>query len=122
MNSLRSYGYNMQVIFRLDSGGRAIEHLGEQFFSERVVRLSGKTLVGGTASLVLRDGAIQWTFAANPWPNGDPNADRVALSVNRHTENPSGPPSRDRMVGDFLDVREEAQKFMRNLNAKNGEN
>ena len=70
-NSLQAYGYNMQVVFRLNREGRSIEYLGERLFSGNIARASGKTLVGGTASLILREGATQWTFAAIPWPHGD---------------------------------------------------
>lgn len=114
-NSLRAYGYNIQVVFRLRGRGRAIEYLGERLFRGNIAGAGGKTLVGGTASLILRDGATQWTFAANPWPNGDPNADRVALSVNRHTENPLNFPSHDVIVRDLLQTWEEAHGFMSSL-------
>jgi hypothetical protein len=107
-NSLQAYGYNMQVVFRLNGEGRSIEYLGERLFGGNIARASGKTLVGGTASLVLREGATQWTFAANPWPNGDPNADRVALSVNRHTDNPVNFPRRDAIVRELLQTWAEA--------------
>lgn len=114
-SSLRAYGYNMQVVFRLRGKERAIEYLGERLFSGNIAGASGKTLVGGTASLILRDGATQWTFAANPWPNGDPNADRVALSVNRHTENPLNFPGHEIIVRDLMQTWEEAQGFMSSL-------
>lgn len=114
-NSLRAYGYNMQVVFRLRGRERAIEYLGERLFSGNIAVARGKTLVGGTASLILRDGATQWTFAANPWPNGDPNAGRVALSVNRHTENPLNFPDSEAIVRDLLQTWEEAHGFMSSL-------
>ena len=121
-NSLRAYGYNMQVVFRLRGRERAIEYLGERLFSGTIAGASGKTLVGGTASLILRDGGTQWTFAANPWPNGDPNADRVALSVNRHTENPLNFPGKDAIVRDLLQTWEEAHSFMSSLDTHSGGN
>lgn len=117
---LRAYGYNMQVVFRLRGKERAIEYLGERLFSGNIAGSSGKTLVGGTASLILRDGATQWTFAANPWPSGDPNADRVALSVNRHTENPLNFPGREAIVRDLLQTWEEAHGFMSILDTRAG--
>ena len=117
-NSLRAYGYNMQVVFRLRGEERAIEYLGERLFSGQIAGSSGKTLIGGTASLILRSGAIQWTFAANPWPNGDPGADRVALSVNRHNETPVGIPSHENIVRDLLETWDEAKKFMTSLDTQ----
>jgi hypothetical protein len=120
-NTLRAYGYNMQVVFRLRGNERAIQYLGERLFSRNIAVASGKTLVGGTASLILRDGATQWTFAANPWPNGDPNADRVALSVNRHTENPVDFPSHETIVRDLLHIWAEVHAFMSSLDTQSGE-
>ena len=119
--NLQSYGYNMQVVFDPKAGQGATEYLGRRIFNERVIQEHGGVLVGGTANLVLRSGSVQWTYRTDPWPNGEPHADRVALSVNRHNAVPMGVPDQASVQEALIQVWEEANKFMAILDDQSGE-
>ena len=95
---LVSYGYNMQVVFTQTDCDLAMEYLARTMLNQPAVSSGNRVLIGGMASAVLRDGPIQWTFRAEPWPNGDHSAHRVALSVNRHTDTPTGFPDRENVA------------------------
>ena len=110
--TFQSYGYNMQVVFDPNTDGGATEYLGRRIFNERIVQSHGGVLVGGAANLVLQRGSVQWTFRADPWPNGQPNADRVALSVNRHIAVPIRLPDQKIIQRDLDEVWKEANGFM----------
>ena len=117
---LASYGYNMQVVFTQSDCVLAMEYLARTMLNQQAVISPGRQLVGGMASAVLSDGSIQWTFRADPWPTGERHANRVALSVNRHTENPMAFPSGDNVAQALMEVWGEATSFMEKLDQYGG--
>ena len=112
---LVSYGYNVQAVFTQTDCGLAMEYLAKTMLNQQAVSSGDRVLVGGMAAAILRDGPIHWTFRAEPWPNGDRNADRVSLSVNRHTDAPTGFPDRTNVAQALMEVWDEAISFMGNL-------
>ena len=112
---LVSYGYNMQVVFTQTDCELAMEYLAMTMLNQQAVSSGDRVLVGGMATAILRDGPIQWTFRAEPWPNGDHSANRVALSVNRHTDAPTGFPDRANVAQALMEVWGEASSFMQKL-------
>ena len=113
---IRSYGYNMLVVFNQTAHPRAIEFVGERLFSSRARQFGSKTQVGGSGVLVFSDGATQWTFRIEPWPTGEPTTNRVSVAVNRHTEVAMGLPPHPNVIQAFMDTWKESLAFMNNLN------
>lgn len=113
---LRSYGYNMLVVFNQTAHTRAIEYLGERLFSSRARQFGSKTQVGGSGVLVFSDRGTQWTFRIEPWPTDEPATNRVSVTVNRHTEVAMRLPSHADVIQAFMDSWTESSAFMNNLN------
>ena len=113
---LRSYGYNIQIVFTQDGFSSGAEYLANHVLNRQAIHDDELKLVGGMATAIFTDESTRWTFRTEPWPNWELEADRVALSVNRHTAGPSGLPETPDIVDTLMKLWEEANKFMGNLN------
>ena len=88
---LKAIGYNLTMVYSLDSEMHAISYLGERLFSKSLPVPGGWQLLGGFGNLVFADSDNRfWTFTIEPRFR-DRITNRIFLNVNCHLDKPELP-------------------------------
>ena len=91
---LRAFGFNIEAVYRLTSEENAVQFLASRILVPNLFRQTGFQLVGGSPRLRLeRDGNL-WNFTIEP-RLGDPNSNRIFISLNLHVEGDTMPSEGD---------------------------
>jgi hypothetical protein len=114
--TLRAYGYNLDLVYEQTTDSTAQEYLAKRLFSTDLPFREQWQLVGGACRVVFREGENQWQFSVEPRFN-DPNIRQVFLSLNLHKEKQTIP-SEDEIKNSLQEAWAKAREFAVALDAK----
>jgi hypothetical protein len=109
-HSIRSFGYNMELVFGLDPGQSPRDFLGTRLFGEDFRHDEAWDLVGASSQLIFTQGPRQWTFGLRSGGENAPSS-RVILGSNVHYEE-TELPSRQAVLDALNEIWHESRKFM----------
>ena len=110
---LRSFGFNVELIFDQKSQATAFEYLSRRLFDVESLGNEGWQFVGGAGRIVFSDGDRRWTLSLEPRFN-DAAETRVFLSVNLHKDE-QVLPSEDEIRKSLEEVWDEVHDFVQRL-------
>lgn len=114
--TLRAYGYNVEIVYSQDSGLTASLYLAERLFPHKLLVSEGRELIGGSGKIDLQDGRNRWGVRMEPRHN-DLNEMRVFLSVNLHRDEHSLPDEAD-IRASLKDAWDQAHNFAQLLDER----
>ena len=97
---LRAFGFNIEVAWESTSGESALEFISTRVFAPDLFRDSEYRLIGGSPRLQLLLDDMLWNVAIEP-RFGDPESNRIFVSMNLHREEseiPTEPDIRDSLA------------------------
>lgn len=113
----RPFGFNIELVYRQDSGEPAHTYLADRLFAESLADLDQWDLVGGSGRLVFQSDDAVWTIQIEPRAN-DETATRVSLRLNMHKD--SRPlPDQDEILESLREAWQAAHYFVSSLDESN---
>lgn len=94
-----AHGYNLEMVYRQDSGENAHRYLGQRLFGGDAFAAQGWSVDGGAGRLNYESPDGRWEFIVEPRFRAR-DTDKVFLLLNLHRELP-GMPSREDIVASF---------------------
>ncbi len=88
--TLQALGYNVVLVYELESGEAAHQYLGHRLFKTRHLENEDMKLVGGSGHVALDSPNGRWTVQVEP-RFGDEQTPKVYMSVNYHKQVPQLP-------------------------------
>lgn len=111
------FGFNIELVYRQDSGEPAHTYLADRLFAESLADLDQWELVGGSGRLVFQSDDAVWTIQLEPRAN-DETATRVSLRLNMHKD--SRPlPDQDEILKSLREAWKAAYYFVSLLDESN---
>ena len=113
-----AHGYNVEMVYRLESGASAYAYLGQHLFGEGEDALAAPNwnAVGGAARKTYGSPEGRWEFTIEPRFRAS-DTDKVFLSLNLHKEQP-GVPSQEIIATSLELVWNQARALMGRLGTR----
>ena len=107
---ITSFGFNISLVFRQDSGKTAFSYIAEKLFSFQLPGNENHPPLGGSGKIAFQLPEYRSTMTIEPRMN-DASTQKVFLEINRHFENRNYP-SGHNLLQEFESVWEEAESIV----------
>ena len=111
-----AFGYNLDLVYRQESGFSAYQYIGERLFRKDIFALEDWGLEGGSGRLVFSSPVGRWTIQIEPRFSQDTES-RVFLTLNLHKQEQRVPDSNE-MLRDFRYIWSRSHSFIEFLDEK----